>query len=78
MTCIKKLFLKFGHHPTENTINCNDIEDKIFQPIETFIFPKTAFGKRERDHVNQTGLKSSQGCMTIRGLIGIINYALYT
>lgn len=76
MTCIKKLFLKFGHHPTENIINFDDIEDKIFQPIETFIFPKTAFGKR--DHVNQTGLKSSQGWMTIRGLIGIIDYPLYT
>ena len=49
MTCIKKLFLKFGHHLTENTINCDDTEDKIFQPIETFIFPKTAFGKRERE-----------------------------
>ena len=33
---------------TENTINCDDIKDEIFQPTKTFTFPKTTFGKRER------------------------------
>jgi len=57
---------------TENTINCDDIEDKIFQPTKPSLSLRQLLEK-ERDHVNQTGLKSSHGCITIKGMIDMIH-----